>query len=92
MLGSSKTKKQIKELFIFIKNEKMLLLHPQISPLLSWYSIPILVGRVAVQSGKVKNKKINLSVAQLVEQLTLNQWVTGSNPVRETLSVKTVLY
>jgi hypothetical protein len=26
----------------------------------------------------------NLSVAQLVEQLTLNQWVTGSNPVRET--------
>ena len=27
----------------------------------------------------------NLSVAQLVEQLTLNQWVTGSNPVRETL-------
>ena len=27
----------------------------------------------------------NLSVAQLVEQLTLNQWVTGSNPVRETI-------
>ncbi len=26
----------------------------------------------------------NLSVAQLVEQLTLNQWVTGSNPVGET--------
>ena len=25
-----------------------------------------------------------LSVAQLVEQLTLNQWVTGSNPVGET--------
>ena len=25
-----------------------------------------------------------LSVAQLVEQLTLNQRVTGSNPVRET--------
>ena len=37
-----------------------------------------------------KRKKVtfapsNLSVAQLVEQLTLNQWVTGSNPVRETI-------
>ena len=29
----------------------------------------------------------NLSVAQLVEQLTLNQWVTGSNPVRETIII-----
>ncbi len=28
--------------------------------------------------------RLNLSVAQLVEQLTLNQWVTGSNPVGET--------
>jgi hypothetical protein len=26
----------------------------------------------------------NLSVAQLVEQLTLNQWVPGSNPGGET--------
>ena len=26
----------------------------------------------------------NLSVAQLVEQLTLNQWVVGSNPTGET--------
>lgn len=30
----------------------------------------------------------NLSVAQLVEQLTLNQWVTGSNPVGETEKTK----
>ena len=35
------------------------------------------------------SRKINLSVAQLVEQLTLNQWVTGSSPVGET-TIKTV--
>ena len=34
----------------------------------------------------------NLSVAQLVEQLTLNQWVTGSNPVRETKYIKNHLH
>ncbi len=28
----------------------------------------------------------NLSVAQLVEQLTLNQWVAGSSPAGETYS------
>ncbi len=28
--------------------------------------------------------QINLSVAQLVEQLTLNQWVVGSSPPGET--------
>ncbi len=30
----------------------------------------------------------NLSVAQLVEQLTLNQWVVGSNPTGETSKIK----
>ena len=30
-------------------------------------------------------KKAVGPLAQLVEQLTLNQWVTGSNPVRITI-------
>ena len=34
----------------------------------------------------------NLSVAQLVEQLTLNQWVTGSNPVQETQNQTLIHY
>ena len=33
-----------------------------------------------------KRKKKNVLVAQLVEQLTLNQWVQGSNPCQDTIS------
>lgn len=33
-----------------------------------------------------------LSVAQLVEQLTLNQWVPGSNPGGETLKSNTYTF
>ena len=31
-----------------------------------------------------ETKKDNVLVAQLVEQLTLNQWVQGSNPCQDT--------
>ena len=32
-----------------------------------------------------RNSQINASLAQLVEQLTLNQFVVGSNPTRGTI-------
>ena len=34
------------------------------------------------------DKRSSGPLAQLVEQLTFNQWVTGSNPVRLTTEIK----
>jgi hypothetical protein len=52
------------------------------------YQMAITNKRIIFYQQKRKNVTFapsKLSVAQLVEQLTLNQWVTGSNPVGETI-------
>ena len=35
----------------------------------------------------ILEKTKNAPIAQLIEQLTFNQWVTGSNPVRLTTKI-----
>ena len=53
--------------------------------------IPCPQGRVGSSPTRSTEKEkfeiiINVLVAQLVEQLTLNQWVQGSNPCQDTKS------
>ena len=40
------------------------------------------INGIFVPANRNQNTVRYVSVAQLVEQLTLNQWVTGSSPVR----------
>ena len=41
-----------------------------------------MLGLIPMPPGKIEG-----GIAQLVEQLTFNQWVTGSNPVRLTTEI-----
>ena len=75
-------------------NLKLINAETQSSKLTNWLHVRVTQilntnKRIIFYQQKRKNITFapsNLSVAQLVEQLTLNQWVTGSNPVRETIT------
>lgn len=83
MPGSSKTRIHIKRIIFYQQKRKNVTFAP----------LNLTVAELVEQSDHSREghskqmrwgNKRNLSVAQLVEQLTLNQWVTGSNPVGET--------
>lgn len=83
MPGSSKTRIHIKRIIFYQQKRKYVTFAP----------LNLTVAELVEQSdlsreGHSKEmdwgNERNLSVAQLVEQLTLNQWVTGSSPVGET--------
>jgi hypothetical protein len=73
----------------FSPPEPLMLMHLECSPDTSFGLQPKLKEQIYPKSFQILEKSLPLhaqilSVAQLVEQLTLNQWVPGSNPGGET--------